>query len=160
MATSGTAVWPFRWMLSGQILWAHSPSLVTTSSVFLMRALHTPDLMRVCGGTDGGFPWPYLCRCCWQSGSQCPNSHCALTHHPLWPNPTWRRTLHSSRLQPHLLQQGPNPSFGEGHSSKFVCSLDSITQPSSITFSSLYMFIYVTLYFSDFSFFHLMTHTN
>lgn len=43
-------------------------------------------------------------------------------------SPTWRASLPSSRLQPYLLQQGPNPSSWEGPSSKFVSSLGTLTQ--------------------------------
>lgn len=131
---------------------------MTTSSLFLMWALHTPNLI----SPDGKPPVniPTLHTCLWYhrwllplalpmqlllTDSQCSNSHCALTHHPLWPNPTWRTTLLSSRLQPHLLQQGPNPSFGEGHSSKFVCSWCTVTVLRYYLEFSLYIYICYSL---------------
>lgn len=43
--------------------------------------------------TDGCFPWPLLCSCCWQSGSQCPRSLCMARG-----NTAWRTTSLSRRL--------------------------------------------------------------
>lgn len=78
--------------------------------------------------TDGCFPWPLLCSCCWQSGSQCPAPF-------VWPAATQPgEQLHcpAGCVQPQLPWQSPNPGFGEGPYSKCVFSLGSLTEPSGI----------------------------